>query len=213
MIKTETNNLIKMARVLALLAGSVAFCDSAFAINLTISNTTFNTTTGGGASLGQSFINDPTDSSTVYLNSWIFSFANATAANTANALTLNVYSGIGNVGTLVGSSIGSATTTFNGQNSVVWTLPSIALTANSPYTVAMIGNTTGGLFNSTDVYGNGTLVNLNQTFPNSDMVFQGQFSAAPIPFGFEPTGGLAILGGAWLLHKRLQKKATQKQEQ
>jgi hypothetical protein len=35
-----------------------------------------------------------------------------------------------------------------------------------------------------------------------------QFTIAAVPFEFEPTGGLAILGGAWLLHRHLKKKTT-----
>jgi hypothetical protein len=43
-------------------------------------------------------------------------------------------------------------------------------------------------------------------------VFQGNFSGTPIsvPFEFETGGGLAILGGAWLLRRHLQKKKETK---
>jgi hypothetical protein len=33
-----------------------------------------------------------------------------------------------------------------------------------------------------------------------------QIDATPVPFEFEASGGLAVLGGAWLLRKRLQQK-------
>ena len=33
-------------------------------------------------------------------------------------------------------------------------------------------------------------------------------NATAVPFEFEATGGLVMLGGAWLLHKHLQKKKT-----
>ena len=33
-------------------------------------------------------------------------------------------------------------------------------------------------------------------------------AAVPVPFEFKATGGLVMLGGAWLLHKHLQKKKT-----
>ena len=35
-----------------------------------------------------------------------------------------------------------------------------------------------------------------------------QINATAVPFEFEATGGLVMLGGAWLLHKHLQKKKT-----
>ena len=38
--------------------------------------------------------------------------------------------------------------------------------------------------------------------------FQINATAVPVPFEFEATGGLVMLGGAWLLHKHLQKKKT-----
>ena len=35
-----------------------------------------------------------------------------------------------------------------------------------------------------------------------------EINATAVPFEFEATGGLVMLGGAWLLHKHLQKKKT-----
>ena len=35
-----------------------------------------------------------------------------------------------------------------------------------------------------------------------------KINATAVPFEFEATGGLVMLGGAWLLHKHLQKKKT-----
>jgi hypothetical protein len=219
MIKIDAKSLIKTGGVAALLASSLTVCDSAFAINLTISNTSFTGGDGNGGDAGQSFINDSGGSgATVYLNSWTFALPSAADANNANALTLRIYSGIGNAGSLVGSSIGSTTTTFAGQPGVQWNFNSLPLTDNLTYTAVMSGSSSGNpffLYTTSNPYPNGGLVQGTDDYAGSgyDMVFQGQFSAAPIPFGFEPTGGLAVLGGAWLLHKRLQKKATQKQEQ
>jgi hypothetical protein len=35
-------------------------------------------------------------------------------------------------------------------------------------------------------------------------------NATPVPFEFEPTGGLMVLSGAWLLSRHLKKKKSTK---
>ncbi len=43
-------------------------------------------------------------------------------------------------------------------------------------------------------------------YGNSTRFNSFQIDATPVPFEFEASGGLAVLGGAWLLRKRLQQK-------
>ena len=60
-------------------------------------------------------------------------------------------------------------------------------------------------------YPNGALTGSPGPGFASDTVFQANFSAAtPVPFEFEPTGGLLVLGGGWLLRRHLKKKKSTK---
>ncbi|MEI6428010.1 MAG: hypothetical protein WCO45_06410 [Pseudanabaena sp. ELA607] len=131
--------------------------------------------------------------------------------------TLNIYTGgNGSAGTLVGSSTSTSLSSFGtGGNSVTWTFAAgLALTDNALYSAIVA---TGGGINfseqSANPYPNGT--EILGTTPQSffDTVFQGNFSATPVtavPFEFETTSGLAILGGAWLVRRRLQQKKSSK---
>ncbi|MEI6328841.1 MAG: hypothetical protein WCP16_06390 [Pseudanabaena sp. ELA645] len=199
--------------MIALLATTLATADAVSAINLTVSNTVSNTF-GPDTFLGQSFRNDPSGSaSPVTLNSWTFAFADLTNANAAQALTLSIYNGVGNGGLKVGDSTGAATTTFAGFNSVIWSFSGLPqLTDTSTYT-AVINNSSllSVPLATSSTYSNGNFTARNVSVTTIDTVFQGDFSSAtPVPFEFEPTGGLMVLGGGWLLRRHLRKKKSTK---
>ncbi|PZU97120.1 MAG: hypothetical protein DCE90_08280 [Pseudanabaena sp.] len=74
--------------------------------------------------------------------------------------------------------------------------------ANSP------GVTPTGISGIT--FNGGQLSTNNGTSYTSSAVFNSfdiNATAIPVPFEFEATGGLAMLGGAWLLRKHLKKKS------
>lgn len=62
-------------------------------------------------------------------------------------------------------------------------------------------STVGVTFDNYALSTNSGVSYANSTFFNSFQV-----DATPVPFEFEASGGLAVLGGAWLLRKRLQQK-------
>jgi hypothetical protein len=208
----KTNNLRKMGGgVAALLASLFAISDSASAINLTITNTTGAANTNGSF-IGQSFKNDPADpgASIVFnLNDWTFAFANVAEANNALSRTLSIYAGVGSGnGTPLYQSTSTAPTTLAGFNSVKWTFTGATLTDPSATYTALIEGATILKGDSSGSYPNGSLV-FGSFATSFDSVFQANFSSAtPVPFEFEPTGGLLILGGGWLLRRHLKKKST-----
>ncbi len=193
----------------ALLAGSLVFCESALAINLTIGNlNTFNTYTGNDA--GQSFRNDPAGSgATILLNDWTFGFSTTNDANNALGSTLSIYSGIGKNGVAIASTTSTALVTFAFIPSVKWTfVGGVSLIDNLDYTAVIEGNVSG-LLVSFDSYADGVWTEGAAPVIGGgfDAVFEGNFSATtPVPFEFEASGGLAMLGGAWLLRRHFQKK-------
>jgi hypothetical protein len=129
--------------------------------------------------------------------------------------TLNIYTGgSGSTGTLVGSSTSTALSSFGSGNSVTWTFAAgLALTDNALYSAIVA---TGGGINFSEQganpYPNGTEIG-GGVQAAYDTAFQGNFSATSataVPFEFETTSGLAILGGAWLVRRRLQQKKSSK---
>lgn len=77
--------------------------------------------------------------------------------------------------------------------------------ANSP-AVTPTG-ISGITFNSYQLSGDNGSTYSNSALFNS---FDINATAVPVPFEFEATSGLAMLGGAWLLRKHLQKKKSTK---
>jgi hypothetical protein len=143
------------------------------------------------------------------LNDWTFAFNSSTSSSNAFTKTLRIYSGGGNGGSLLYSSTSTSATTFAGFNSVKWTFTGATLTDNATYTAVIQGNSGSLRFSTTNPYPNGNLFAGGLSSTTSETVFQGNFSAAtPVPFEFEPTGGLLILGGGWLLRRHLKKKST-----
>ena len=188
-----------------------AFSDAApIPFNLNIGNSVGNNT-GGGSNVGQSFINDPLGTgSLIKLNTWTVSLASAFDQTTALSSVLSIYSGIGNSGTLVGTSSTTASSTFDLGNSVTWTFTGgLQVTDNATYTAVLDSNlnyrTNVGV-NPNPAYPNGAATVDTSVVANTDLVFQGAFSdAAPIPFEFEPSFGILLLGGAWAGKRALTK--------
>jgi hypothetical protein len=221
MIDKKMNNLRKMGGVVALLASTIAIADSASAFNLTIGNATAGTNFSTLASPGQSFINDPGDSTTlIFLDNWTFAFNTPAAASAAALRPLSILNGAGNAGSSVPggtSPSGTVVTDFvgNADSAVRWDFSGVTLGADDVYT-AILGGTGASNLRITPTngpYPNGIGYNgaNNTPFPTADTVFQAKFSdATPVPFDFEPTGGLAVLGGGWLLRRHLQKKKSTK---
>ena len=192
----------------AIFAVSLSLAESALAINLTVSNPTAANFTNQ-TNVGQSFINDPTTGTgaTIFLTDWTFTFDTSTNANAARTKTLSIYSGGGNGGTLLANSTTTTPVTFATLPSVRWTFASgVSLVDTQPYTAVIQGTTTGIRF-SGNTYPNGSVYIGAGAGTSNDLTFQGNFSAAtPVPFEFEASGGLAMLGAGWLLRKRFQKK-------
>jgi hypothetical protein len=201
-----------MGGVAALLASTLAISNAAEAINLTVSNTTA-TGTAGFTNTGQSFVNDPSGNGTaILLNDWTFAFLTGNIA-TAAGETLNIYAGTGNGGLLKGSSNITAITTLNGFSAVTWTFAGgLSLIDKDTYTANI--NTANALnfqFSSGTPYLNGVLTSDAVPVSSLDTTFQGNFSSATaVPFEFEPTGGLMVVGGVWLLRRHLKKKKETK---
>ena len=204
----------------AILAVSLALAESALAINLTISNavTAVGSNTPTANNIGQSFINDPIGTgSPILLNDWTFDFTNSTSATSALANTLSIYlgGGIGS-GTILGSSTSTTLVTFfTSPNSVRWNFAGgVSLVDNQLYTAVIQGSTSSlSLEFSSNPYPNGNyFFNGTTSVPSVDLVFEGNFSpaATPVPFEFDASGGLAMLGAGWLLRKRFQKKQPTK---
>jgi hypothetical protein len=160
--------------------------------------------------LGQSFKNDPATSgaSISALNDWTFAFLDTTSASNALAKTLSIYSGGGNGGLKLYDSTSTAATTLAGFNSVTWTFTEANLTDNTIYTAVIQGGSGDLILDNFNLYPDGTMFSGSAVSSTNDLVFQGNFTATPVPFEFEPTGGLLILGGGWLLRKHLKKKST-----
>jgi hypothetical protein len=69
-----------------------------------------------------------------------------------------------------------------------------------------------------DAYSNSTTTIVASPFSNNTVTNQGDYTAiassggtifaTPVPFEFEGTAGMAIVGGAWILRRNLKKKAT-----
>jgi hypothetical protein len=78
----------------------------------------------------------------------------------------------------------------------IWRASIPAVTPTS--TVGVTFDNYAASFNSGVSYANSTTFNSFQVDATA--------APAPVPFEFEPSGGLAVLGGAWLLRKRLQQK-------
>jgi hypothetical protein len=96
---------------------------------------------------------------------------------------------------------------------VTWTFTGATLTDNTVYTAVIQQGSTPISLNlpnaTTNPYPDGNLFVDTSSFSSRDTVFQGNFTAAtPVPFEFEPTGGLLVLGGGWLLRRHLKKKST-----
>ncbi len=212
MIKTQS--LMKMGGVIALLATTLAVSDSATAIGF--SNFSFNTTFGNpsGDTIGQSF-NFNSGTATYLLEDWTFAvrqFNNGNFDPLSASATLNIYAGTG-VGS-IGSEIGSVA---NYNSSVLldgyltaakWTFAGgLSLNSNQTYTAAVI--TSAGLnfaASNANPYINGIVTrDLSGNLTGTDTVFSA--TATPVPFDFEPTSGLLVLGGGWLLRRHLKKRA------
>jgi hypothetical protein len=200
---------LKTGGVIALLASTLAFSPSAFALNTTIGNS-FTNIAGSGSNNGQSFINDPSGTgATINLDTWTFAFINAANQTTAAASTLTIYSGTGNGGTVVGTSSNTSTLNFGSPSfpAVTWTFTGgLQIIDNQTYTAVLAPNL-GFRFTASSVYPNGVRTSNTTGFSNSDTVFQGTFSAAtPVPFEFSPALGLGVLGGLFALKRFVKKK-------
>ncbi len=137
---------------------------------------------------------------------------------------LRVFTGNGNSGTQIGSSLTSIVTTLAGLTATRWTFTGgLTLIDNQTYTAVLVGGTDipDGvlLFNASaaNPYANGFATFGSNPFDigeNFDTVFSANFSSAstPVPFDFEPSAGLAVLGGLWLGRKYLKNRQNKLKE-
>ncbi len=185
---------------------------------MTIGNTSANANSGVGADIiGQSFVNDTSGTGTlILLNDWAVVVSEYGVNNPlSSSAILNIYAGTGIGGTLIGSATAyDSSGTLAGNNTAKWTFAGgLSLIDNQTYTAAVISTTLGQLFyifSTANPYVNGYVTrSVSGDLPSYDTLFQANFSAAatPVPFEFEPTGGLLVLGGGWLLRRHLKKRA------
>jgi hypothetical protein len=204
----KMNNLRKAGGVIALLASFLSISDSASAIGLTVSNLSGNGTIAVATNnAGQSFTFAGTGT-TILLNDWSFVFNSSASATTASSQTLSIYSGNGNGSAPLYNSTTATTFTLGALGGVKWSFSGASLTDNATYTAVIQGiSPTGTLVRSNlNPYSGGTAYSGTTAAPTIDLIFQG--NATVVPFEFEPTGGLAVLGGGWLLCRHLKKKKT-----
>jgi hypothetical protein len=205
---TQSLRLIKkIGGVTALLFSTLIISNSSFALNTNIGNTASNSNASAG-NVGQSFINDPLGTGVaINLNSWTFAFDLGTQGTAATS-TLRILNGIGNGGSVVGTSTATSIGTLGGFPSVTWTFAGgLAITDTSTYTAVLVPVLTYRTSSASNPYPNGVLT--IGTFQNTsaDTVFQGTFSAVtPVPFEFNPALGLVGLGALSLGKKFLFKK-------
>ncbi len=208
--------------MIALLVTTLAISDSAMAF--TIGNTSGVNRVGSGigfTTLGQSFNINGTGAS-ILLNDWTFAVFETDGLGDpipfTSLATLNIYEGNGIGGTFRGSATAfDSSVTLAGRNAAKWTFTGggLSLLDNQTYTAAVFSS--GDLsfdVSSSNVYDNGYLTASDPDFASLlgtsyDTVFEANYSSAtPVPFEFEPTGGLLVLGGGWLLCRHLKKRAT-----
>jgi len=174
-------------------------------LNNTIGNLTIDTN-AVGSNFGQSFINDPLGTGeTIKLNTWTASFLFGGSREAAAAATLTIRNGVGNAGSVVGTSSSATTGTIGGQ-SVTWTFAGgLNLIDTSTYTAVLAPSL--GYRLSNNRYANGALTNNTARIVTLDTSFEATFSAAtPVPFEFSPALGLVGLGVLWSGKKFLSKK-------
>ena len=133
---------------------------------------------------------------------------------------LRIFDGNGNGGNQIGSSLTSIVTNLAGFTATRWTFAGgLTLIDNQTYKAVLVGGTSflGGflLFNvsSANPYTNGFATSGSEPLGESeevDTVFSANF--APIPFDFEPSAGLAVLGGLWLGRKYLKNRQNKLKE-
>ena len=173
-----------------------------------------------GETFSQSFNINGTGAS-ILLNDWTFAVTeppfDPESPNVPLFSTpiLNIYEGNGLLrgsATAVNSSV-----TLAGFTAAKWTFAGagLSLLDNQTYTAAVSSGTLKFEASNVDVYANGFLTSSDSVSAsflgtNYDTVFQANYSSAPtaVPFEFEPTGGLLVLGGGWLLRRHLKKRAT-----
>jgi hypothetical protein len=144
-----------------------------------------------------------------------------TGSNPVIGRELRVFTGNGNSGTQIGSSLTSIVTTLAGLTATRWTFAGgLPLIDNQTYTAVLVGGTSfaDGLlvFDASDAnpYANGFATLGSNPITDFDTVFSANFSsaAAPIPFDFEPSAGLAVIGGLWLGRKYLKNRQNKLKE-
>lgn len=218
MIDTKAESLMKMGGVIAILATTLAVADAATAINLNIGNASNNTFLGklSNETVGQSFINDPINGTgaSILLNDWTFKVNDSSGFSfppppLSGPATLTIYAGTGIGGTVIGSTATYTTASTFPENTATWTFAGgLTLIDNLTYTAAVTSSARLS-FPASDAnpYANGVATRSDGVDLSSfDTVFSANFTeATPVPFEFEASGGLLILGGGWLLHRHLKK--------
>ena len=231
MNNTKTNNLRKMGGVTALLASTLAFANSVEAISLigNYSSTNDGLSNAITSNARQKAVGFTLPTGTSYqLDNIVLRLQNYNTGAGDDAL-LQIYAdttkaSIDPSGTTLqpvlftnppsgsdatGNFTFTPTSTFTfAADTRYWLLVDVTTgdytwTANSPaITPTGISGITSISYQSS--FDDGGAYSANTVF-NS---FQINATAVPVPFEFEATGGLVMLGGAWLLHKHLQKKKT-----
>ncbi|MEI6429642.1 MAG: hypothetical protein WCO45_14850 [Pseudanabaena sp. ELA607] len=167
---------------------------------------------GSGDIIGQSFINDTSGTgASILLNDWTFGVIDGNFLAISSPATLKIFSGTGISGTEIGSATTYTSDGFGFTSTATWTFAGgLSLIDNQTYTAAVISS--ADLYfpsSDADPYANGYVTqSVSGNLTGSDTVFSANFSAGAtaVPFEFETSSGLAILGGAWLLRRHLKNR-------
>jgi len=135
--------------------------------------------------------------------------------NNSGSLLTQVSVASGTSAPLVGFYRYAAVTPITLASGQTYTVGGLFQTGTDKYSYNIVGLTSDPAINIIipTVYNTGsTLTMPTSSFPGNN--FTGadiQFTTAtPVPFEFEPTGGLMVLGGAWLLRRHLKNKKSTK---
>jgi hypothetical protein len=220
-------NKLKTLGGFFLLASSLTFSPSAYALNFTSANSAGGNISGGNTlSYGQGFNpsvqgNAGTGtrpvSGSVFLTS--FSFGAVSSASGIAVGNLYVFSApYTNTPTNLAVTSTNLIGSSNGTSSNFYTFAGNGLTldVNTDYYAYQdaanifvgFGGTYGNASSQIGFQANNSSSSFSPV-PAADLNFTANFTTSvPVPFEFSPTLGIGILGGAWLVRRKLRKKSA-----
>ena len=213
----------KWGGVTALLASTLAFANSVEAISLIGNYQPTNDDTGNVINgLNQKAVGFTPTGTSYVLDNIILRLS---GYDTTDTPQLQIYSGGTNtppIGASLPVSFTSNTPSSVGSNNFTFTPTStFTFAADTRYWLVVSGAGTNYVWRGSNPIiapsttaissfdGYAVSINGGTSYTANSLPFNTfEINATAVPFEFEATGGLVMLGGAWLLHKHLQKKKT-----